>query len=151
MKTATRKAANSFSTSFVVDQTPEQVFDAVNNVRGWWTGEIQGRSAKAGDVFTFRYQDIHRSKQKLVEVVPGRKVVWLVEDAHLSFAKDKDEWTGTKVVFDIAKKGGKTELRFTHDGLVPKFECFEACSEGWDFYVNTSLKSLITTGKASAS
>ena len=151
MKTATRKAAKSFSTSFVVDQTPEQVFDAVNNVRAWWTGEIRGKSEKPGDVFTFRYQDIHRSKQKVVEAVPGRKVVWRVEDARLSFTKDKEEWTGTRVVFDIAKKGEKTELRFTHDGLVPEFECFEACSEGWDFYVNTSLKKLITTGKGSPS
>ena len=148
MKAATRKP-DSFSTSFLVDQTPEEVFDAVNNVRGWWTGEIRGRSAKPGDVFTFRYQDVHRSKQKLVEVVPGKKVVWLIEDAHLAFARDKEEWTGTRVVFDIARKGRKTELRFTHDGLVPEFECFDACSEGWDFYVNTSLKSLITTGKAS--
>jgi hypothetical protein len=31
-------------------------------------------------------------------------------------------------------------------GLVPEFECFDNCSSAWGFYINNSLKSLITTG-----
>ena len=149
MTVATRKEsiAKSLTLSFVVDASPMQVFDAVTNVRGWWTSEIKGKSAQVGDVFTYRYEDIHRSTQRLVEVVPGRKVTWYVEDAYLSFTEDKEEWKGTVVAFEITPKGKKTELRFTHEGLVPSFECFDACTGGWDFYINTSLKSLITTGK----
>ena len=149
MKVATLKAAKNenFTASLLVDQSPKEVFDAVNNVRGWWSTSLVGKSAKLGDVFTFRYQDIHESKQKLVEVVPEKRVVWLIQDASLNFVEDKDEWKGTKVVFDIAKKGKKTELRFTHDGLVPAFQCFDACSEGWGFFIEKSLKKLITTGK----
>ena len=149
MKAATRKVSNdgSFSTAFLVNQSPKEVFDAVNDVRGWWSSSLQGESEKLGDVFTFRYEDLHVSKQKLVEVVPERRVVWLVLDASLNFAEDKAEWKGTKVVFDIAKKGAKTELRFTHEGLVPSFQCFDACSEGWGFFIDRSLKKLITTGK----
>jgi hypothetical protein len=149
MKVATRRVSNdeSFSTAFLVDQSPKEVFDAVNNVRGWWSSSLQGKSEKLGDVFTFRYEDVHVSKQKLVEVVPEKRVVWLVLDASLNFTEDKDEWKGTKVVFDIAKKGKKTELRFTHEGLVPSFQCFDACSEGWGFFIDGSLKKLITTGK----
>lgn len=152
MKVATRKASKdaSFSTAFLVDQSPKEVFDAVNNVRGWWSSSLQGESEKLGDVFTFRYEDVHVSKQKLVEVVPERRVVWLVLNASLNFTEDKDEWKGTKVVFDIAKKGRKTELRFTHEGLVPSFQCFDACSEGWGFFIDGSLKKLITTGKGEA-
>lgn len=149
MKVATRKASKdvSFSTAFLVDQSPKEVFDAVNKVRGWWSSSLQGESEKLGDVFTFRYEDVHVSRQKLVEVVPEKRVVWLVLDASLNFTEDKDEWKGTKVVFDIAKKGRKTELRFTHEGLVPAFQCFDACSEGWGFFIDGSLKKLITTGK----
>ena len=146
---ATRKPATrqSFGMSFTVNQAPEEVFEAVTNVRGWWSSDLVGKSARQGDVFTFQYADIHKSTQKLVEVVPGRKVVWLVQDASLNFTKDKGEWKGTKVVFEIVPKGRKTELRFTHDGLTPALECFDACSGGWTYYVGESLRELITTGK----
>jgi len=140
--------AQNFTTTFTVDQTPQEAFAAINNVRGWWSGEIEGGTGKLGDEFTYRYQDLHYSKQKLTELIPGKKVVWLVSDARLNFTKDKSEWTGTEITFEISEKGGKTEIRFTHLGLVPEAECFNACSNAWGFYINGSLRSLIATGKA---
>jgi hypothetical protein len=136
-----------YTTSFTVDQSPEEVFDAINNVRGWWSGEIDGSTNKLSAEFTYHYQDVHRSTQKITELVPGKKVVWHVLDAQLNFIKDKTEWNGTDVVFEITKKGGKTELRFTHAGLVPAFECYGSCSGAWGFYINDSLHSLITAGQ----
>jgi hypothetical protein len=130
-----------------VDQSPEEVFDAINNVRGWWSGEIDGSTDKPGSEFTYRYKDVHRSTQKITELVPGKKVAWHVLDAQLNFVKDKTEWNGTDIVFEIAQKDGKTELRFTHIGLVPAFECYGGCSGAWGYYINDSLRSLITTGK----
>jgi hypothetical protein len=143
----TSMSKQNYTTSFLVDQSPEQVVDAVNNVRGWWSGEIDGRTDKLGAEFTYRYQDLHRTTQKITEMVPGKKVVWHVLDAQINFVKDKTEWKGTDVVFEIAKKDGKTELRFTHIGLVPTIECYGKCAGAWGFYVNESLRSLITTGK----
>jgi hypothetical protein len=136
-----------FTTTFSVDQTPEEAFAAINNVRGWWAGEIEGSTDKLGDEFTYRYEDVHYSKQKVTGLIPGKKVVWLVLDSSLNFTKDKTEWKGTEITFEVSKKGNKTEIRFTHLGLVPEFECFNACSNAWDSYVNVSLRSLITAGK----
>jgi activator of Hsp90 ATPase-like protein len=136
-----------FTITFTVDQTPEEVFNAVNNVRGWWSGEIDGPTDKLGAVFTYRYKDLHKSTQKITEFVPGKKVVWHVTDGYLNFVKDKKEWIGTDIVFEIARKNGKTELRFTHIGLVPAFECYGECSGAWGSYINDSLRSLITTGR----
>lgn len=136
-----------YTTSFVVDQSPEQIFAAINNVCGWWSGDIEGRTDELGTAFTYRYEDIHRSTQKITEWVPGKKVVWRVLDARISFVKDKAEWNGTDIVFEIARKGEKTELRFTHIGLLPAIECYGKCSGAWGFYINESLRSLITTGK----
>src|SRR5579864_1398194 len=107
-----------YTRTFTVDQTPEEAFAAINNVRGWWSGEIEGSSDKLGDEFTYRYKDVHHSTQKITELIPGHKVVWLVLDGCLNFVEDKSEWKGTKIAFEIAKKGGKTEIRFTHVGLV---------------------------------
>jgi uncharacterized protein YndB with AHSA1/START domain len=137
----------SLTLTFSVDQSPEQVFDAVNNVRAWWSGAIDGETDRLGAEFTYRYKDMHRSTQKITEFVRAKKVVWHVADAELNFVKDRNEWNGTDIVFEIARKGGKTELRFTHVGLVPAFECYGGCSGAWGFYVGDSLRSLITTGK----
>jgi uncharacterized protein YndB with AHSA1/START domain len=112
-----------FTAASSVDRSPEQVFDAINNVRGWWSEEIDGRTDKVGAEFKFHHKDVHRSTQKITEFVPGNKVVWHVSDSHLNFVKDKTEWTGTDIVFEITRKNDKTELRFTHVGLVPAFEC----------------------------
>jgi hypothetical protein len=136
-----------FTATFTVDQTPEEAFTAINNVRGWWSGEIEGHTEKLGDEFTYRCQNVHRSKQKITELVPGKKVVWHVLDGYLKFTQDKTEWTGTDITFDISKKGAKTEVRFTHVGLVPEFECFDKCSNAWGFYIKDSLRNFITTGK----
>ena len=149
MKVAERtvQAQESFTTTFVVDKSPQEVFDAVTNVRAWWTGEVEGRSAKVGDEFTFRYEDIHRSRQRVVESIPGAQVAWLVTEAHLAFAKDPAEWVGTRIFFDISAEGRKTRLRFTHVGLSPACDCYDACHDGWTFYIQRSLRSLIVTGK----
>ena len=136
-----------FTTTISLDQSPEEVFKAVNNVRGWWSEEIEGRTDKLGAEFTYRYQDAHRCKMKITEFVPGQRVVGLVLDNYFNFTRDKTEWKGTKVIFEISKKNGKTHLRFTHEGLVPEYECFNICSNAWGSYVNGSLRSLITTGK----
>jgi hypothetical protein len=137
----------SFATAFTVSQSADEVFAAINNVRGWWSGDIDGSTDELGAEFTYRYQDVHRSKQRITEFVPGRRVAWHVVDGYLKFVKDKTEWTGTDITFDISQVAGGTEVRFTHVGLVPDYECFESCSSAWGFYINSSLRDLITTGK----
>ena len=76
-----------YSTSFTVDQSPEEVFDAIDNVRGWWSEEIDGSTDKLGAEFKFHYKDLHRSTQKITELLPGKKVVWRVSDARLNFVE----------------------------------------------------------------
>ena len=136
-----------FTTTIVVDQTPEEVFNAINNPRGWWSEEIEGDTEKLNDEFTHHYKDVHTAKMKLIEVIPNKKVVWLVMDNHFNFTKDTSEWTGTKISFEIFQKDNKTQIDFTHLGLVPEYECYDICSNGWSNYINNSLRSLIRTGK----
>ena len=137
-----------FTTTILVDQTPLEAFDAINDVRSWWSGEIDGRTDLLGVEFTYSYKTQHRTTQKITELVPGKKVVWHVTASSLTFVKDKSEWDGTDIVFEIARKGDKTEVRFTHLGLVPTIECYDGCSGAWGFYVNESLRDLIVKGNA---
>ena len=145
---APQEEQKSLTLSFVVDQNPREVFEAINNVRGWWSGEpgVVGNAEKVGDEFTYRYDPYQYSKQRVTELVPGKRVVWRVVESQLNFVENKHEWTDTEVVFDVCEKEGKTELRFSHLGLSPACECFNGCSSAWNSYVNGSLKSLIATG-----
>ena len=136
-----------FTAIFSVDRTPKDVFDAINNVRGWWGEDVEGNNNNVGDEFRYRVRDIHYSKLKVIERVPNEKVVWLVVDNHLNFVEDQSEWVGTKITFEIAPKGDQTEVRFSHLGLVPQYECFDVCSNAWGSLMHSSLPSLITTGK----
>ncbi|GAC1300691.1 MAG: SRPBCC domain-containing protein [Mucilaginibacter sp.] len=135
-----------FTITLLVDKTPQETFDTINNVRGWWTENLEGSSRKPGDEFAVRFDDIHMSKQKLVEVVPGKKVVWLVTDSKLNFVEDKQEWTNTKISFEIAEQSRQTQIKFTHFGLVPEVQCYNGCSTGWTYYIG-SLYKLLTEGK----
>ena len=136
-----------FTTTILVDETPREVFSAINNVRGWWSEEIKGSTNKLNEEFNYHYEDVHRSKMKIVEFVPDKKVVWLVLENYFKFTNDKTEWTGDKIIFEITEQDNKTQLRFTHQGLVPEYECFNICRGAWTTYIQKSLYNLITTGK----
>ena len=136
-----------FSTTIEVDQTLEQVFNAVTNVRGWWSEEIQGGTSQLNDVFDYHYEDVHRCKIKLIEVILNQKIVWHVLENYFKFTEDETEWKDTKINFEITKVGDKTQLKMTHIGLVPEYECFEICKGAWTNYIQNSMLSLITTGK----
>jgi hypothetical protein len=136
-----------FTTTLVVDQTPKQVFESINNPQNWWSGTINGSATKLNDEFTYRYKDFHFSTQKIVEMIPDQKVVWLVTDSIINYVDDKNEWTNTKISFEISVQGDKTHLRFTHIGLHTQIECFDSCSNSWSQLIQQSLFSLITSGK----
>lgn len=137
-----------FTFTLQTEKTPGQVFRAINQVRDWWTGyyseEIKGNTEKLNDEFSFRAAGgAHYTKQKIVETIPGKKVVWLITHSELSFLEKKDEWIGTKVIFDISAKGGKTQLVFTHEGLTPEIECYDSCAPAWSEYLQHKLLPLI--------
>ncbi|WP_328407053.1 SRPBCC domain-containing protein [Nocardia sp. NBC_00403] len=135
-----------FTTTFSVDRTPQEAFEAITNVRGWWSEDAEGVTDRVGGEFVHRYQDVHRCTIRVTELVPGRKVAWLVLDNYFNFIEDQAEWKGTEIVFEISEKDGGAEVRFTHVGLVPQYECYDVCSNAWGGYIGGSLRNLINTG-----
>jgi len=135
-----------YSTVFTVERSPQEAFEAINDVRGWWSEATEGDTGTLGAVFYYHYQDVHHCTIKITELVPGKKVVWHVLHNAFSFTQDKTEWNGTDVVFEIARKGTETEVRFTHRGLLPAHECYDICSNAWGQFITRSLRDLISTG-----
>jgi uncharacterized protein YndB with AHSA1/START domain len=132
-----------FTIAITVDRSPDEAFAAITNVRGWWSGEIDGPTDTLGAEFTYRYQDVHRSVQRVTELVPGRRVAWHVVDGYLNFTDDPAEWTGTDITFDISPAADGTVVRFTHVGLNAQSECYQNCALAWRHIVATSLPNLI--------
>lgn len=136
-----------FTTTVIAEATAQEVFNAVNNVRGWWSENIDGDTDRLNSEFLYYYQDVHHCRIKITEMVPNKKVVWHVLDNYFKFTKDKEEWKGTDIIFEITEKQGKAQLTFTHRGLTPSYECYTVCHDAWTHYIQGSLKDLITTGK----
>ena len=75
--------------------------------------------------------------------------MWLVTDSKLNWIqKDKYEWTGTKMIFEITAKGDKTMLNFTHEGLFPKKECYDHSVQFWDMVIKEWIFNYITDVKS---
>lgn len=139
-----------FTTKITVEAEPQQVFEAITNVRGWWSENIEGSTAAVNDVFSYHYQDLHTCKIKIVEIKPEVSVVWQVLENHFKFVTDTQEWVDSYVIFDIIENGTMTQLKFTHQGLVPDMECYTVCHDAWIYYIQESLKQLIMTGRGLA-
>ena len=136
-----------FTATIWVDQSPHEVFEAVKNFRVWWSEEIEGNTDEPNEVFFYHYKDIHLCKIKLIDLIPDKELINQVIDNQFSFTEDKSEWINTKLIFTISNEGGKTKLLFTHEGLVPDYECYEICNEAWSNDIEKSLFDLITIGK----
>ncbi len=135
-----------FTTDIIVDQSPEEVFNAINDVRGWWSQKVEGTTDQLNDHFKVNF-GTHWWSFNVIEMAPNEKVVWYVTGSYMPWNKNETEWTDTKICFEIAKEGDKTRLQFTHVGLTPSSECFAGCSKGWTGYMHQSLEALIKTGR----
>ena len=131
---------------FTADRSPAEAFAAICDVRAWWSGEIEGPTAALGDEWSYGVPGVHFSAFRITELVPDRSTAWLVTDSWLAFTEDQQEWTGTTVRFEVAPTAEGTEVRFTHEGLVPEVECYGVCRVAWGEYVLGSLKQLVDSG-----
>ncbi len=138
----------SYTATIEVPKAPHHVFECICDTSKWWGGkDLQGSTSRLNDEFTITHGDVHYSKQRVIEVVPDRRIVWLITESRLAWLEgDKHEWTNTRLIFEIAPRGDKSVLRFTHDGLVPEKECYGRCTqEGWRVIVEWLFR-FITEG-----
>ncbi|MCX2678528.1 SRPBCC domain-containing protein [Galbibacter sp. EGI 63066] len=136
-----------FSYGFTTPKSPEEIFNLLLVIDKWWSGlfeeTIIGESQKINDEFSFSAGGgAHYSKHRLTELVPNQKIVWEVIESKLSFLTKTDEWVNTKLRFDITQESDMTKISFTHEGLIPKFECYGNCSGAWTQYMENLEKKL---------
>ena len=89
-------STSNYTTTILLNNTATEVFNAINNVRAWWSEEIEGDTETLNSVWDYHYQDVHICKLKITELVPNKKIVWDVLHNYFSFTKDKNEWNGSQ-------------------------------------------------------
>lgn len=150
MKDLLYKKLESITATIEVSKSPQEVFNCLTEVTKWWSKDFEGSCNELNDAFTIHHPNQHYSNQQLVEVIPNKKIVWLVTDSTLYWLQhNKHEWTNTKMTFELTTSGNKTILRFTHEGLTPKMECYTMCEKGWTMIINSWLLYFITNGTES--
>jgi hypothetical protein len=136
-----------FSSSISAKISADEAIKKIGNVPDWWGVTFTGNADKQGDTFTVRMTADSFFNFTVTELIPGKRVVWLVTECNMPWYSDKTEWTDTRLIFDAKEIDGTTELTFTHQGLTPDVECYKDCESGWTHWIKTSLVSYLTTGK----
>lgn len=140
-------ANNDFNSSFSAEISAAEAIKKINNVPGWWGVTFTGNTEKQNDTFVVKMGGDSFFNFTVTELIPDKRVVWLVTDCNMPWYSDKKEWANTRLIFDVNENNGVTELNFKHEGLTPDIECYKDCSPGWTHWIKTSLFSYFTTGK----
>lgn len=138
----------SYSKAIKVQATPNAIFRAITEqFDKWWTVH-SNKATTIGDTLTVRFGE-NTIKEFLVTELKENKVLkWEVIRAFIDIPQlsKKDEWVGTSIEWRINALGKVNEIEFTHEGLVPEFECYEACEGGWNYFLE-SLRQFLNEGK----
>ncbi|HEX4206978.1 MAG TPA: SRPBCC domain-containing protein [Ktedonobacteraceae bacterium] len=132
--------------SITTTVSAEEAFQKISSPSIWWTANIKGSAKNLNDVFTM-FTERDTVTLQVVEVVPNKKLVWLVTDCQMLWLKDPTEWKNTQMVFEISEGSQQTSIDMTHVGLVPEVECYHVCEPGWNGHLN-NLAAWLETGIA---
>ena len=136
-----------FNSSITVNISANEAIKKISKVAEWWGVTFSGDSEKQNDKFVVKMSGDSFFNFTVTELIPDKKVVWLVTDCNMPWYSDKKEWANTKLIFELVEENGVTTLNFTHEGLTPDIECYKDCEPGWTHWINTSLFSYLTTGE----
>ena len=109
--------------SVEISAKPEQVYSLVATGRGfgqWWATDI----TEAGDIIElgfFNRASIYRLRPAIEQ--SAAKAEWMCESG--------DEWSGTRIAFQMETTKTGTLLRFAHSGWRTASDYFIACNTTW--------------------
>jgi len=136
-----------FNSSITASISAGEATRKISNLPGWWGVSFSGHSEKQDDKFTIKMGEDAYFNFTVTELIPGKRIVWLVTDCHMPWYADKKEWANTRLIFDLHENDGVTALTFKHEGLTPAVACYKDCEKGWTHWIQKSLFSYFTTGK----
>ncbi|MGZ3618084.1 MAG: SRPBCC family protein [Ktedonobacteraceae bacterium] len=144
---AISKKKQDYHSSITSHITPKEAFDKISRVSEWWATNFEGSSQKLNDIFTVRFRSGDMYKIKVSECIPDKKIAWQVIDSNQTWVANETEWTGTTILWEVSAQKDGTRIDMTHIGLVPSIECYNKCTQGWDYLLHKSLFRFLTETK----
>jgi uncharacterized protein YndB with AHSA1/START domain len=126
---------NDFTSSIAANISADEAVKKISNVPEWWGITFSGSSEKQNDKFIVKMGGESFFNFTVAELVPGKRIVWLIPDCNMPWYSDKKEWANTKLIFDLTGNNDVTELKSTHEGLTPNVECYNDCAPGWTHWI----------------
>lgn len=137
-----------YQKSFTLNNPANEVYAAITeHIPDWWSNDLSGASAKAGDRFNIAFGETRKTFE-ITEAIPDEQVTWKCIKAYIDMPSltNKAEWEGTRMIWTISASEEGTTLHFLHEGLNPDLECYTVCEDGWDTFLG-SLEAYLMTGK----
>jgi uncharacterized protein YndB with AHSA1/START domain len=114
----------------------------LEGLAGWWTPLVSGDDGSLGQV-TFGFAGLDETiVMRVDEAAEPKFVAWtcLEHSGH-------PEWEGTRIIFELYDDEHETSLlRFRHEGLIPRLDCYLVCESGWDRFL-ASIAGYVETGQ----
>lgn len=140
-------ATENFSTSIITDIAPAEALQKISRIADWWGVGFEGSAEQQGNQFVIKMGAEAWFNFTVSELIPGKKVVWHVDDCYMPWYDDKTEWKDHNMLFELSETDDQTQLTFTHEGLVAGIACFKDCVPGWTHWITRSLLSYFNTGQ----
>ena len=127
---------------FAIAATVESVFQAVvtpDGLNAWWTRKAAG-SPGMGEIYQFWFAPEYDWRGRVVAYQEHECIEWEI------FNADED-WTGTRLGFQLIAQDGYTQVRFHHTEWPALNDHFRRSSYCWAMYLRV-LKAFVEDGKS---
>jgi uncharacterized protein YndB with AHSA1/START domain len=112
--------------SISIDAPRERVFPLVASATGfsqWWAADAcEDFSTGVVELAFFKRTTVYRLKP--IQSSTSWTTEWLCLTGQ--------EWTGTRLLFELTETSGKTQLSFTHTDWKSKTDYFDSCTRVWE-------------------
>ena len=132
----------SYAAKIMINHKPERIFKAISQGLGDWWGPQDKIIDRDGIIFKVAWGEPWYHF-KVLTYHENQEMIWECIDANQKIAGlqgVEKEWVGTRIHWQLDSQGDNlTVLKFTHEGLVPDFICFDFCSASWEHFLKESL------------
>ncbi len=109
---------------------PGRVFEAISTPAGldrWWTKRSAGEALEGRD-FKLWFGPEHDWRARVTRCVTG-------SEFELELVRADDDWTGSRVGFELEPRDASTWVRFHHSGWREANEHYRISSNCWAMYL----------------